>query len=127
MKSLLLLVALIILSANTHARKPAVEDFVGVEPETYKVTPPGTEVLFDFNQQVQSIQQPAVETQSPWFGVGAIAAFITLPVLLWFGLTRKMPAADESYPAIMAQKTEPNVHHLEDYRQEEDEEDKKAS
>ncbi len=39
-------------------RKPAVEDFVGIEVEESKVTPYGGETLFNLEQDVGKIQSP---------------------------------------------------------------------
>lgn len=122
-----LFIVLIATTLTAHARKPAVEDFVGVEPESYKVTPPGTEVLFNFDQNVQTYQNQAPEfvesAQSPWLGVIVIAVFITLPVATWFGL-RETPAPQSTATPVF--KNEPAVAHLDDYRKEKDD-GKKAS
>ena len=135
MKNLWLLCLLSLVSLSTYARKPAVEDFIGVEPESYKTTPPGTEVLYNFEQNVQAFGQdnfnPQESFQSPWIGVFAIGAFIFLPALMWFGMTRNTPQPD-SIQETSAESTPSgnNVHVLEDYRSPEDspeDDSKKAS
>ncbi len=59
MKSLIFLVLAIVLtlSGAAHARKPAVEDLVGIESETPDVTPEGTEALFNFQVDVKEFNQ----------------------------------------------------------------------
>lgn len=126
MKNIYLFCLLTLVSLSTYARKPAVEDFIGVEPESYKITPPGTEVLYNFEQNVQALGLNTTETsQSPWFAFTIMGAFILLPAFLWFGMTRNQPT-----PKIAAHQTfdqdKDNVHVLKDYRAPEDE-SKKAS
>lgn len=127
MKSVLIILFTLCLTQFAQARKPAVEDFVGVEPETYKSTPPGTEVLFNFEKNVQQYKDQKTEelsTQSPWFGVGVMVAFIALPFMMWYGLKQQTPqVATAQSEAVSADE---NVHNIEDYRKSEDE-SKKAS
>ncbi len=132
MKNLILLISLLVISFTASARKPAVEDFVGVEPETYKATPPGTEVLFNFDQNVQEFQdqkpQNAVDNtaQPPWMGLVVFGAFLVLPSLMWFALAGKQKKTT-AVANTNATTTEHNVHNLEDYRPETTDDQKKAS
>lgn len=133
MKNLWLICLLCLVSLSTYARKPAVEDFIGVEPESYKTTPPGTEVLYNFEQNVQAFGQDNIQgqgsAQSPWFGIFVIGAFVFLPAFMWFGMTRNAPqpeTAQEATPSL----EQDNVHVLENYRAPEDapeDDSKKAS
>lgn len=93
----LLMISITALSAV--GRKPAVEDFVGVEYDTQNVVPTGTETLFNFSKEVKDYQtqptQPIVryaqkqsETNAPvsseglpiWFGITFV---LSLPVITW--------------------------------------------
>jgi len=73
-------------TVNASARKPAVEDFVGVETEDYRPTSEGTEVLFDFGNLVDKKQIKTSGTGN-LFPFSMIVAFIFLPVLMWFAIT----------------------------------------
>ena len=132
MKNLLLVLLFSLVTLSTYARKPAVEDFIGVEPESYKTTPPGTETLFNFEQNVQALAPESFAEgatfQSSWFGLVVIGAFILLPAFMWFGLTRNNPQeSSQNSQDSMDQKDQNNVHVLEDYRETEEEQNKKAS
>ncbi|MBT4793042.1 MAG: hypothetical protein HON90_15825 [Halobacteriovoraceae bacterium] len=89
----LVLLSIFLISLSTHARKPAVEDFVGVIPESYKPTPQGTEVLFDFNQKIQQVEMrkmplfPQDQSINFWSSIWGVVALIALPILLWNTLT----------------------------------------
>ncbi len=111
MKAVAYLCLLVTLSLSAAwARKPAVEDFVGVESEQPDLTPEGTHVLFDFEKEVAGhaakppqaespesrvtvVRSPAEEPQytaapvspeawplSAWFGALIVLA---LPVVTW--------------------------------------------
>lgn len=132
MKNIWFVFILGLVTLNTYARKPAVEDFIGVEPESYKTTPPGTETLFNFEQNVQALGPESFiensSSQSTWFGLTVIGAFILLPAFMWFGLTRNDPSSKQvSETVVSTQTTEDNVHNLEDYRETGDDSSKKAS
>ncbi|MBY0518625.1 MAG: hypothetical protein K2P81_17070 [Bacteriovoracaceae bacterium] len=113
MKSLIFLVLAIVLtlSGAAHARKPAVEDFVGIESETPDVTPEGTEALFNFqddvkefakkpNQPAQAIvQQKNISSPkttngswpiATWLGVLVVLA---LPFVTWMLTMRHLKTA----------------------------------
>lgn len=75
--------------STAQARKPAVEDFIGVEPEGYLETPKGTEIQFNFdNPAIESVKNESSSTPA-WFSAFAALAFATLPFMMWYGLTRK--------------------------------------
>lgn len=101
MKSLIFLVLATLLTlTGAYARKPAVEDFVGVESEHPDVTPEGTEALFNFESDVKQYQgRPAQAPQavvnqrhsttptqqtswplSAWFGALVV---LVLPFITW--------------------------------------------
>lgn len=145
MKVTLMLFLISLVSFSAQARKPAVEDFVGVEPENYQKTPEGTQVLFDFKKELSakdfsSKEQPLFGSVSSNSSLGAygLALFITLPFLMWFGLTRNVrgnnPLQLKEEPAQQEFKFESkmasseNIAKLEDYRKKEDKDsEKKAS
>lgn len=57
MKSLSLTVfALLLGLPHALARKPAVEDFVGIEPEQVDTTPPATQALYNFEKEISAYQ-----------------------------------------------------------------------
>ncbi len=89
-KILCLFALLAFFSINASARKPAVEDFVGVETEDYRpgTGAEGTEVLFDFGNLVEKKQvQQTNQFAGNWFSLVMVVAFISLPALMWFGIT----------------------------------------
>lgn len=90
--------SLLMISAVSYAqgRKPAVEDFVGIEVEESEVTPQGSEALFNLQQdikkieeqkptpkQTESLTQPAPTEISPSVLFGIALAF-SLPLSVWF-------------------------------------------
>lgn len=123
-------------TTTVFARKPAVEDFVGVESQDYSQTPPGTEVLFNFTEGIEQMNTDkpldSSTNTSQAFAWFAIFSFIALPFLMWFGITKKQTSeqATQSVKKVPSDKTlirtEPNVAKLEDYRNEENKH-KKAS
>ncbi len=131
----IIFVLAVTLSFSSFARKPAVEDFVGVETETYSETPAGTEVSFNFGNHINKnnsyLRQPG---NSNLFSFLTFLAFAALPFILWYGITnaisepRQVTTAKTS-PNTEAQTVTPaEVTNLEDYRNTEKEEDvKKAS
>jgi hypothetical protein len=76
-------------------RKPAVEDFVGIEIEESKVTPYGDETLFNLEQDVGKIQSPN-RRRAPFGHVSSpkkvidpltflgISITLGLPFMVWF-------------------------------------------
>lgn len=86
MKSPLLILLTLLLTSFAFARKPAVEDFVGVESESYSTTTPGSEVLFNFNNNMN--EQSSATTGSKLFTYLFILSFISLPFFMWMGLTK---------------------------------------
>ena len=80
-----------------QGRKPAVEDFVGIEYEEKRVAPQGTESLFNLEQDINKIgsqkSKPKTElkikTEQPSQGLGFSAIFgisiaLGLPLIIWF-------------------------------------------
>lgn len=130
MKVSKLLLTLILITAafQAIARKPAVEDFVGVETETYRETPPGTEVSFNLGNHITSSQNQTFFSQN-FFSLAVTLGFLSLPFLTWFGFAKfgsnKVYTAEVSIEETAALETE-NVTSLEDYRDAE-ESNKKAS
>lgn len=123
-------------ASNSFARKPAVEDFVGVETESYKPTTQGTEVIFNFGNHIDSHQKQKKEGQktTSWFVSLVLLAFIALPFFMWYGITNSLNSIEETDDAVEENKdqaVEPtlnNVKHLSDYKQDSSDDDiKKAS
>ncbi len=145
MKVTLMLFLISLVSFSAYARKPAVEDFVGVEPENYQKTPEGTQVLFDFKKElstkdISSKDQPLIGSVSSNSSLGAygLALFVTLPFLMWFGLTRNVrgddphltneESAQQEFKFESKMASSENIAKLEDYRKKDDHDsEKKAS
>jgi hypothetical protein len=129
-----LLILNISLMANSFARKPAVEDFVGVESQDYKETPKGTEVIFNFGQHIQKFKNE-VPTVSPsgssdlsgGFGLLAIFSFIALPFLMWFGIAIKTKHVTKSKSFKSGVESSENIANLSDYRSDEQSSDEKKA
>jgi hypothetical protein len=120
---------------NSYARKPAVEDFVGVESQDYKETPKGTEVIFNFGQHIQKFKQESpinnksqksTDKLSGAFGILAIFSFIALPFLVWFGITTTKQTK-RHLPSKPVSKSSENVANLSDYRSTNDKDDQKKA
>lgn len=127
--------SLMFLSLSCFARggrAPAVEDFVGIEVEQEAPTPQGTEVLFNFEQDLKSYttkpaEAPATSMSSgktsPTTLFGLVFA-LGLPLMIWFMIMShlKKKASMESAS---------NIEVLENYRkqreQKKEEEIRKAS
>ena len=131
--SKLLIMFIVLTSAfQAIARKPAVEDFVGVETETYRPTPAGSEVVFDFgNHVIDSRNQSFLATNG--LSIGVSLAFLALPFMMWFGLktfskeTEVEVVTENETPNYTEVETDhSNVASLEDFRTAE-EKDKQAS
>lgn len=124
MKKLIFSLSLLSFNLFANGRSPAVEDFVGVEPEGYVPAQKGAEVLFNFSQNLTETSQSIMDQNLMIFGV--VALFILLPVGVWIGIsqTMKNKTADSDHS---------NVHQLNDYRnrrstdQNNDDDIKKAS
>jgi hypothetical protein len=86
------------ISAVSYAqgRKPAVEDFVGIEVEESDVAPQGSEALYNLQQDISKIEdkhkepakapeltKPSEPTVTPTFIFG-IALALGLPLTVWF-------------------------------------------
>lgn len=89
---------LLLFSAVSYAqgRKPAVEDFVGIEIEEAQVTPQGTESLYNLEADLNRLEEkkknpqaeikaPAAVPSKPWskatlFGISLV---VGLPLLVW--------------------------------------------
>lgn len=95
-RSLALMLVLFSVSSFAQGRRPAVEDFVGIEVEETKVTPQGTESLYNLQQDIQKIEnqktqplqkaeltQEAPVTLSPSVVFGVSLA-LGLPMIIWF-------------------------------------------
>jgi hypothetical protein len=94
----LLTFAILILSFQTLARSPAVEDFVGIEVEQIEATPHGSETLFNLEQDLQKIeivrQNGPIEVATPPLkaapaepmsagAIFGIALILGLPLISW--------------------------------------------
>ena len=129
MKLTVLLLTLLV-SFLGHARKPAVEDFVGVEPESYKPVPKGAEVLFDFGNKVKANQNKAAvnydHQKNNQTSMIALSLFLLLPSLMWFALTRtqQLQKIEKSF---QENQIPDNVTHLDEFKGTSDDSDKKAS
>ncbi|MBD65066.1 MAG: hypothetical protein CME62_07655 [Halobacteriovoraceae bacterium] len=116
-------------SMVAEARKPAVEDFVGVETNSYLQTPPGTEVQFDFGNHIEPQTSQLSKQSSQWFSLGFLGLFVSLPFLMWFAITRSVETQTTETTEVASTA---NVKQLDDYRATENEEEiteeeKKAS
>jgi hypothetical protein len=120
----LLLLLILISLPSAFARKPAVEDFVGVEPQDYSRTPQGTEVLFDFGNTIKV--NPENTQNSNVTTTLVLLTFILLPFAMWFGITKSVHPKEEEHDeqVHMAE-----VKNLSDYQNKDshEEEVKKAS
>ncbi|MFP5387004.1 MAG: hypothetical protein ACLGHN_13060 [Bacteriovoracia bacterium] len=88
---------LLLISTTSYAvgRKPAVEDFVGIEFEDKQVAPQGTESLYNLEQDIQRIESQPKKTvgpkisqtpeQSNWGmkAVFGISLALCLPLVIW--------------------------------------------
>lgn len=120
----LLLLLILISLPSAFARKPAVEDFVGVEPQDYSRTPQGTEVLFDFGNSIKV--NPENTQNSNVTTTLVLLTFLLLPFAMWFGITKSVHTKEEEHEE-QVQMAE--VKNLSDYQNKDDQEEevKKAS
>ena len=117
------LIALFIMPL-AHARKPAVEDFVGVEPESYSENYKGEQFKFAFGNTVPAYKGTSSSPWSEWVPTIVLFSFIMLPFAMWYGITRVSGITREQSAETG------NVAQLADYKKEvseESEEIKKAS
>jgi hypothetical protein len=120
----LLLLFILISLPSAFARKPAVEDFVGVEPQDYSRTPQGTEVLFDFGNTIKANPQNTQNNNVTTTLV--LLSFILLPFAMWFGITKSVnPKHEEEEENVQMAE----VKNLSDYQNKDDNQEdvKKAS
>jgi hypothetical protein len=93
-RTLGLIVLFVSTASFAQGRKPAVEDFVGIEVDQAEVTPHGSEVLFNLEQDIKEIEaqknRPALKqpqiTESKGFGTTTligIGLILGLPMFLW--------------------------------------------
>jgi hypothetical protein len=116
-------------SSFAHARKPAVEDFVGVETEDYQPTTSGTEVLFNFGNHLTS-KDRVLKDNSSTLATFTLIAFILLPFMMWFGISKanEQKQSDENSTTKIDESQVQNVTHLSDYKKDHSDDDiKKAS
>lgn len=91
LKKSLLAVLFLFVAAGAAARSPAVEDFTGVEPESYSETAKGTEVRFAFGNMTKAYNpssQGSFGELTPYLVLGG---FLILPFAMWFAITRSNP------------------------------------
>lgn len=107
-----------------QGRKPAVEDFVGIEIETPQTTPQGTEGLFNFEKDIGEYQKvndntaklakanPATETtNNNLSATAAVLLILGLPGLMWFLIMNQLRQKAHLESAS-------NIEVLENYRKE---------
>lgn len=117
------LIILLSTVAYGQGRKPAVEDFVGIEVDQPQVMPQGTESLYNLEQDMNKLEaskKATLDTAAPdnaatgfnptsiIFGV---SIFLGLPLIVWFLIMaqlRKMAAVESAS----------NIEMLEKYRKE---------
>lgn len=90
----LLTICLVFVSLSCFARggrSPAVEDFVGIEVEKETPAPQGTEVLFNFENELNSFatkpaETPKIEatTQKTGTTIFGLVFALGLPLMIWF-------------------------------------------
>ncbi len=126
-----ILLAATLFSLNTQARKPAVEDFVGVMPKDYQATPKGTEVLFDFGNKVKKVdpQGNFFEEKSTvnWTGVVGLLTFMALPFFMWIFITHFGLKNQVTTKPTVPTDDNHKVAHIDDFRDKKESEEKKVS
>ncbi len=134
---ILIFITLSILSLSALAdRKPAIDDFVGVETANYQLTPASGQFSFNFGNHVSATSNSFMDSisTSQMISMIAIMGLLTLPFMLWVGIVRsanktlvQSAANEETHEASSHEELENNtVASLEDYRKIEGK-DKKAS
>lgn len=123
---------LMTVTAFASGRKPAVEDFVGIEVDQKEATPTGSEVLFNLENDLNQIEakrkevpvkiQAVTSVESSWSAttVIALSLFAALPIFIWFmvmtHLKRKATVESAS-----------NIEVLEKYRKEREKKSEEAT
>jgi hypothetical protein len=109
------------LLAIAQGRKPAVEDFVGIEIEEQEITPQGTEALFNLEQDIHKMDSRPKEVKvrdtskltepSEWTftTLAGASLLLGLPLILWFLMMSHLRRKAESESAS-------NIEILENYR-----------
>jgi len=109
-----------------QGRKPAVEDFVGIEVEHPEATPQGTEGLFNFEKEIKSFEN---QKQNPSSNLSAsssktgpigfpgllgIMFILGLPAMIWFMIMGHLKNKAQTESAS-------NIEVLENYRRQKEE------
>jgi hypothetical protein len=96
LRTLIIICLLISTSLFAAGRRPAVEDFVGIEFEQKQVLPQGTESLYNLEQDIQSIENQKRKTNVQKISQGeksdgwsitvifGMTVAIGLPMIIWF-------------------------------------------
>ena len=131
MKKTFILITLFVFGTQlSHARKPAVTEFSGVEPSPHYQVSPGAEHSFDFNNNSVANTRSQEQIVTPVFTIFTLIAFAGLPFLVWFGMMRLEKTNKTEQFATTSHEETSTVKSLEDYRQEDsetEEEEKIAS
>lgn len=119
--TLIFFMSYFILMPFSEARKPAVEDFVGIEVEESKIVPNGSGILFDLEQDVHKIQNNqnfknisnsqadnSVTFSGTFWGILFV---MMLPVIIWISIMGHMRKK-------ASLETASNIEVLEKYRRE---------
>lgn len=125
MKYLFILLSLFVLTANAQGRKPAVEDFVGVEPtENYEeaVTAKETQYFYNFGKKISDqARTPATSTGlekgnfwEKWSALAGFVLFVSLPFALWGFIHAMTPKISTN--TSTSEEASKNITHLDDYR-----------
>lgn len=121
---------------KAQGRAPAVEDFVGVETKDYAITPEGTEIFFNFENNVQETNTSTKQQANGQFSFWVFLAFVSLPFMMWLGINQSLKNHTEEILQVENREIMDNVEFLEVYQkekqkvdaeEEEDEFTKKAS
>ncbi len=135
-----LTIIFILLSQLTFAqgRKPAVEDFVGIEVEHPETTPQGTESLFNFEKEIKTFEtqkqdskleaskSPSTSSSLGFPAVLGILFILGLPTMIWVMIMGHLKNKAQTESAS-------NIEVLENYRRQRketrktEEEQRKAS
>lgn len=117
------LIILVSTVSYAQGRKPAVEDFVGIEMDQPQVLPQGTESLYNLEQDMNKLEaskRPTLDTTvaenstsgfNPTSIIFGVSIFLGLPLVVWFLVMAQLRknAAIESAS---------NIEMLEKYRKE---------
>lgn len=125
MKAFIIL-SVLAFSLSGFARKPAVEEFIGVEPEGYVQTTAATDVQFNFGNTIKAYNSNQSSTSTNWFSIFALGTFVSLPFFLWAGMTRSM-RKEEVLHQTNTTTNNADITNLSDYRNQENESNRKAS